>query len=412
MMKPQKTQFEIKTPSAVLSVIGTDFNTRITRDKETVLKVVEGSVSFTNDKGKTLVGKGQQVKATSSAKPVPTKIHDMGSVGQWIAPLAPRGRRGGGMAKFMGILGVVAVIVLGIYYFSVKQGPTPVSSPTDQLKEAVAIAKMDPLPLDAPYTKPGTSWRTFVKNESVQEQTRREFSNMTIRSNVVKYDPEQGYYIVNQLENMEYTDKTTPETKKAAQTMKGCRIGYYISPEGDTDSISISLNKKLNMAEFNIFSQVGYGSDFTPLYIKNPITPGDKWTHQFDFEIPGFPGSYIRGGGTYQFTGYETHNGKEIAVVKATVDGSIGGGFIFDEVTDERAVHRVYLDDMGFTQDLVYIIDTRTGRVSGGYSNMNTAGLKGRVIHYFKGRNQPVTEQLKDQNNVTERSAFTVEYNE
>ena len=46
MMNPQKEVFKIKTPSAVLSVIGTDFDTEVNKENQTTLRVFKRKSSF------------------------------------------------------------------------------------------------------------------------------------------------------------------------------------------------------------------------------------------------------------------------------------------------------------------------------------------------------------------------------
>lgn len=57
MMKPQRELFEIKTPSTVLAVVGTDFDTKVTGNRKTILQVVKGKVSFKSKTGDVLVKK-------------------------------------------------------------------------------------------------------------------------------------------------------------------------------------------------------------------------------------------------------------------------------------------------------------------------------------------------------------------
>jgi len=83
MMKPQSKGFNIRTPAATLSVLGTDFDTEVTKDRETILKVLKGKVSFRNDSGSVTVGKRRQVKATKRATPASTKIRNPHSVAAW-----------------------------------------------------------------------------------------------------------------------------------------------------------------------------------------------------------------------------------------------------------------------------------------------------------------------------------------
>lgn len=87
MMKPQKSVFEIKTPSAVLGVIGTEFDAEVTENRETILKVKKGKVSYSNDTGNKIVGKRYQAKAGSGAANKSERIHNARDIDVWTKPI-------------------------------------------------------------------------------------------------------------------------------------------------------------------------------------------------------------------------------------------------------------------------------------------------------------------------------------
>ncbi len=136
MMKPQKKAFEICTPSAILGVIGTDFDARVTEKKETILQVLKGKVSFKNASGSTIVRKKHQVEATRNTKPIPKKIKDTQTIYNWTIPMKrKKTERGWIMDKlYLVIPALLAVgILIGGYfiyqaYFTYEPSYYPTSS--------------------------------------------------------------------------------------------------------------------------------------------------------------------------------------------------------------------------------------------------------------------------------------------
>jgi ferric-dicitrate binding protein FerR (iron transport regulator) len=115
MMKPQKKTFEICTPSAILGIIGTDFDAKVTEQKKTIVQVLKGRVSFQNDAGKTIVKKKRQVEASKYAKPIPNKIKDSSSISNWAKPLRQINHKNSGwIVKKMGLIILILLIITGI----------------------------------------------------------------------------------------------------------------------------------------------------------------------------------------------------------------------------------------------------------------------------------------------------------
>lgn len=116
IMKPQKKSYTIQTPSALLGVIGTEFNTKVTEDKQTTLQVIKGSVYFKNETGQTVVKKKKQVEAKSDTRPVPVPITDIRTISSWTGSISPYYRKGGFiMKKIFLTLGIfIALGILGI----------------------------------------------------------------------------------------------------------------------------------------------------------------------------------------------------------------------------------------------------------------------------------------------------------
>ncbi len=151
MIKPQRKSFIITTPSAVLGVIGTDFDTKVTKEKETILSVIKGSVYYKNNSGKTIVTKKHQVKANPVTKPVPVKISDTRSISDWTGSITPTKRNGGWIMKKLGFA-IVAIVVIGVlgmggywlyntFFGYVPYSYTPSTTPTPAaIQTTVAVA--------------------------------------------------------------------------------------------------------------------------------------------------------------------------------------------------------------------------------------------------------------------------------
>ncbi len=131
MMKPQKERFEIQTPSAVLSVIGTNFDTEVNKEKQTSLRVLKGKVAFKNKTGEVVVKKNQQVEATEYTKPEITKIKETQTqtIKQWTQSINPNGTKGEIMKKVIIAISVIIVLIAGYWVYQNSQ-VTPESTTT------------------------------------------------------------------------------------------------------------------------------------------------------------------------------------------------------------------------------------------------------------------------------------------
>lgn len=116
MMKPQRAAFTIKTPSAVLEILGTDFDAVVNEKEETTLSVLKGRVSFKNNAGATLVKKNHQVSASKHRAPVASKAKNPSSIASWANPIRLSKDRKGFMMKKTILWLAVALVVVGGYF--------------------------------------------------------------------------------------------------------------------------------------------------------------------------------------------------------------------------------------------------------------------------------------------------------
>jgi len=155
---------------------------------------------------------------------------------------------------------------------------------------------------------------------------------------------------------------------------------------------------------------VVWGNDFSSAYLKNPMVPGDQWTGQLEDKIPGYPNSYARAVGSYQFVGYELRDGVEYGVVQVQIAISLGGGIPIEKTVEPRVTRYAQLDNMNMNMQAEYLVDVENGRVVSAKNLMTRGGMKATVTSIIKGRRVPVTETIEEETGVVTHSVFTVEY--
>jgi predicted transcriptional regulator YdeE len=170
MIKPQEERFEIQTPSAVLSVIGTDFDTEVNKEKQTSLKVLKGKVGFKNKAGEVLVKKNQQVEASEYTKPEVTKIKETQTIKQWTTSINPNRTKGEIMKKVFIALAVIIVLIGGYWIYQNSQvspvASTPAPVPTEISGTGKWLVSKEPKMVDMGELKLiGMETTTTFKNE-------------------------------------------------------------------------------------------------------------------------------------------------------------------------------------------------------------------------------------------------------
>jgi hypothetical protein len=422
-MKPQKEVFEIRTPSAVLGVIGTDFDAKVTEKKETVLHVLKGKVSFKNESGSTVVKKKRQVEATTNAKPVPQKIKETRSIYNWTLPMKPRKNERGWVTKklYLLVLPILAILIFVGGYLAYQRyvayelptdyAPSAKSSSPDTSGESPKTASA--LEFASPYMQKGLTWRTRVTEQLQRDNSWIDLSTLVIRSDIIRVDETNGATVLLTIED-DKISKENPDAKdwanETAAKMIGRRFEYSVSPEGAAHSTRVADGKPLEHLEILIFSLARAYSDLTGLYLKKSLMPGDQWTEQYEDKIPGYPNSYVKGAATYQFVNYEVRNGVEYAVIRAEGATSLGGGIPIQRTIASKVTRDFLLDDVRFDQKGEYLIDVRSGRVVSGTYTYKFGAMKSTVITYAEGRNVPVTEKVEKGSGGTTRAFLTLEY--
>jgi hypothetical protein len=370
MMKPQKKTFEMSTPSAFLGILGTDFDAQVTKNKETILKVLQGRVSFQNDSGKTVVKKNQQVKASRQTPPKPTRLIDTRSATNWTRPIRPKRTKGGTIMKNLGlVILILAIIGGGILLFTKRK--------ESAAEHIVKLEKTESLELISPYTEQGLSWRIRSDGKKKEGNNWIDHSQMVTRTEVLQADAENGSRVLLTIE----------EVKLPAESetyWEGLEIAFFGNAFG--------------------------GSNLSHLFVRGSAVPGDQWIVQFDEKFPGYPNSFMESQDTIQFVGYENRDGVEVAVLQDQYKASVGGGLPMGEIALPEGTKRIELGQLDFEGSTEYIIDTQTGRVVSAEDNYRETGLKGTVTLTLTGQDQPIEETYEREGGDVMRTRMTVEY--
>ena len=131
MMRRQSSVFKIKTPHAMLGVLGTDFTAEVSEGEKTILSVLKGRVSFENKSGKTIVAKNRRVEAGKHTPPESVKISHPGDIASWIHPLKPKTERRW-CWRYLTIPALLIVILLSLrllFFQPVAKQPEPPVNP-------------------------------------------------------------------------------------------------------------------------------------------------------------------------------------------------------------------------------------------------------------------------------------------
>jgi len=163
MMKPQPKTYTILTPSALLGVIGTEFDAKVTGQKQTILQVLKGKVSFKNNSGNTIVKKKQQVEAARDTQPVPIRIKDTRTVSNWTGTISTQKERENGIMKKLPLI-IIILLILGavgvggyfLYnkYFVYEIPPYKVPESTTSVTAAPSSVIVTPSPVAQPQPIP------------------------------------------------------------------------------------------------------------------------------------------------------------------------------------------------------------------------------------------------------------------
>jgi hypothetical protein len=417
MMKPQRKPFEIWTPAAVLGVIGTDFDAKVTEKKSTLLQVLKGKVSFKNESGSTIVKKKRQVEAAKDAKPIPEKIKDTRTIYNWTAPMKPKRTERGWIMKKLYLL-IAAILAFGVLiggysfyqgYFAYELPPSYESSERldSSASPGESFSKTKALELTSPYTQEGSSWRVHVRGQVQKENAWIDLYQMVSRSDIIDVDEKNGSRVLVTIEDVKVPEG--PE-KEIADRMIGRRFAYSVSPDGRSHSFSTADGRPIEYMEIEFYGRMLQVSNISGIFLKKqPLIPGDQWIEEYEDKVPGYPNSHIRTTDRYQFVKYEFRDGVEYAIIQAHSRGSVGG-FPWAKVVEPKVTQYVQLDRVKIDHTSEYCIDVESGRVVSGMFTSMSSAIKGTITSVITGRRVPVTEVVEQESGDTARTFFTVEY--
>jgi len=408
MMKPQRDPFIIKTPSAILSVIGTDFDARIKDGKKTVLSVLKGKVSFENNTGRTMVTRGRQLEADKHSKLSPKKIKDPGSISRWASSVKVSPKRGKMSVKTLSYVSFVAVLLLfGV--FLMKGRDHGLDSETSS--EETPFDKNTPLTLSSPYLQKGLSLRTTIDKNKLDSKTGdyEDYVEIVTRTDILDIDAQGEARVILTIEDikLQFDDPGPGESLlQAVANMRGLQFTYFVSPDGRIHSVDTRDGKPLIENEIRAFYFTFVDSNVRFLFAGKALTPGDTWTHRLNQKIPGLPESFISLKDRMRFKKYENIDGRWTAVLERQYTGSIGGGIPMDKTRRKNATQVLVMDELTLGGNAEYVVDLESGRPVKGTSTDFERDLKGRIE--FHAPNRPVERRGLDRrvdnkflNNIT-----------
>ena len=402
MMMPQKEIFQIKTPAAILGVIGTDFYAEVTKDKKTVLRVIKGKVSFQNQAGKVIVKKKKQAEASQHSSPVLSRIARDMDIISWTHPVKPKNGKKGTIMKnlFWGIV-LLGLVIGAIFHFQSGQKPEENSPAKVEIKND----DNTPLEIKSPYVTQGLSWKLHAASQVKAKDSWVEGYTMDVRVDVIQAEEQNGSFVVLTVENMKDMNQS-PEMVKA---MVGKKYSYRISPDGKVHSPGTFDGRPLKGFEiFNFVRVVGH-CEHSDLFPNTQVAQGQEWTRPFDIAIPDLQQANIRGQSTYRFEGYAKLKGKDVAVITQTGNLSLGGISLQEAVnpgmTIQLDVHNVSVESRN-----EYLIDRKTGRLMRITGNIKEYDKRITETQFIKGRQAPLKKDTNPGDVTYARTFITIEY--
>ena len=403
MMKPQRSVFRIQTPSAVLGVIGTDFDARVTNENKTVLKVLKGKVSFENEAGSVIVKKKRQVEAGKYTPPHSTQILHLRSVADWRNQIKPaKGKKGIAMNKLL-VWIIIIGLVGGAYLYSKKGSDKDLVS--SEVKPEILEDKNDPMNLVSHYSLEGLAWKMTIRSDMKSGAAWVNNSERTIRQEVMETDSQRGITMLLIIEEI----REQGDQQEMARQVIGKRYKFRLTPEGNVRDIGTYSGEPLNDVELPYLLNAVGSSETFGIFSQKPVVPGDSWTLPFDAQIPDFPGFFLKGETTSQFTGYQKRKGKEVAVIKTDSTISMGGITLeYNPRPGMKVVLEVKNTNMKIQRE--NIIDMKTGRVIA-YTGFDMEFDKQMIqTEYIKGRRKPIRTNIGDNKQMLSRVSCAIEY--
>ena len=402
MMKPQRNLFQIKTPAAVLGVIGTDFDAEVTKDKKTVLRVIKGKVSFQTQAGKVIVKKKKQAEASQYSTPVLSRIARDLDITSWTHPVRPKnGKKGTIMKNLFWILALLGIVIGAIFYFQKEE------KPGEDSPAKVKMIEDDNSPLEpkSPFAVQGLSWKMHSVSEITAGNSQGGKNELDVKVEVIQADEQNGSLVLLTVESM----KDPSFGALGEKAMIGKKYSYRISPDGEATSPGTYDGSTLEGLEVIAFVRVMGNCEMSDLFVNKQVSKAQEWTTSIDFKIPGYPDSFIRGQSTYRFDGYARRGGKDVAVI-SQAGGVTLGGISLTVAADPRMTFQLDIQSGSIENQNEYYIERKTGRVVGMTGKFKEYDKRMTQIQYIKGRQEPIKRPSNPSEVVYGRTIITIEY--
>jgi hypothetical protein len=392
MMQPQRERFEIQTPAAVLSVIGTDFDTEVNKEKQTILRVIKGKVAFKNKTGEVVVKKDKQVEAAEYTKPTVIPIQQKQNVGNWTKPMKPiQNKTGAIMKKLVILILVIAIGVVGYFAYQYFTGTeTKVTAPQVQSPELPAMAEnVSKEPLN--YKQKWNVGEKRVTRMEINSETDTQGSNnqppMKMKQQItedialttVSTRSEGGYAVDFQIDwvkmemdmnnvktvfdsNSESTSQMDKQVGNIWRAIVGKKLTMMLGADGKLESVSgvqelldeikTSAANKLLASTFNegYFKGMMEGFCEVSTIPQRPIQIGESWPISKEMDVPML--GKIKMDSNYTFTGWKEYEGVTCALLNFTgntkttsASSTFGPGMLMDmNIKDSQYAGFAFVD--------------------------------------------------------------------
>ena len=416
MMKAQARKFRIRTPEALVEVLGTDFETESTPDRRTSLKVLKGEVSYANNTGKIIVKRKQQVEAGKSMYPRAKRLNKSGKIISWIKPLQGDGKTTDARFKNgLNALAFLLVMALGIFYLTAHFGKE-LSSPSqgkpggENSQAAVSpIDARETADFNAVFKQPGEKWKCRISENAFIQNEWKEISKINISSEVLRYNKTDGATILVFVEDY-WLMEELPDGD-SVDDLIGASFLYHYSPDGKLKSFDIQGREKVPPLLAPIMELATFSNVMMCVYNHEKANPAEKWDYSFNVEIPGYPESYWKSKSIVEFSGYENIDKKRTAVFTAHTEENLGG-FYSHEVRDPKVRSLSFLENRNQSYDKKFYMDSESGLIYKVVSDIIQGEISSVTYIYGAGRKEPVVRRETRNNQLSIKRVVTVDYQE
>jgi ferric-dicitrate binding protein FerR (iron transport regulator) len=139
-MKRQTRPFQVRTPSALLTILGTELDVQADGDNRTRLTVFKGKVAFENRAGRAVATHGREIEASDAICPEPRRASAPRKRIAWTSGLDPQHASFVRALWIWTIAAVILIAVAGSWLLVNRPG-----APASTAAQPTAAAKNDPM---------------------------------------------------------------------------------------------------------------------------------------------------------------------------------------------------------------------------------------------------------------------------